>query len=120
MNDIKSRDGKNSKLVAEFMSLKRLIASLSKKQKEVGVKLDARMVSGNSKVLFYKNEYVQKSPNPTVSINVAKFKNATSKDEFMQCIKVEVAKARQVLSVGQVEQIIDTKSGSKFVTGNIE
>jgi hypothetical protein len=117
--ELKLREGRLSKLVQDFMDNKRDIALLNSAQTILKAKIEARMVTNNSKVLFYNDEYVQKCPNPTVSINVAKFKNATNKDEFMQCIKVDVAKARKVLSEGQVEQIIDTKSGSKLVTGSI-
>jgi hypothetical protein len=103
----------------EFNDNKRAIAELTQKQNRLKVKIDARMVKNNSRVLFYNSEYVEKCDNPKVSINVAKFKNATNKDEFMSCVKVDVAKARKVLSEGQVEQILDTKSGDKFVTGSI-
>jgi hypothetical protein len=96
--ELKSKEGRLSKLVQEFMDNKRAISDYNAKQAILKTKIEARMVVNNSKVLFYNDEYVQKCPNPTVSINVAKFKNATNGKEFMQCIKVD---------------------GSKLVTGSI-
>jgi hypothetical protein len=119
MNEIKAREGHLSKLVAEFMDNKRAIAEYGVKQAVLKEKLEARMVINNSKVLFYNGEYIQRADNPKVSIDVAKFKGATNGREFMQCVKVDVAKARKVLSEGQVAQIMDTKSGSKLITGSI-
>lgn len=119
MQEIKSREGRLSKLTQEFMNNKREIAELTEQQNKLKIKIDNRMVLNNCKVLFYNGEYVEKCDNPKVSINVAKFKNATNKEEFMSCITVSVAKARKVLSEGQVEQIIEKKSGNKLVTGSI-
>ncbi len=119
MNEIKAREGRLSKLVKQYMDNKAMIASYNAEQDKLKEKIEARMVINNSKVLFYNGDYIQKSPNPKVTIDVAKFKNAVNKAEFMQCVKVEVAKARKVLSEGQVAQIMDTKSGSKLVTGSI-
>lgn len=119
MQDIKDKDGRMSRLTMEFMDNKREIAELNAKQEKLKVKMDARMVLNNCKVLFYNGEYVQKADNPKVSIDVARFKSAVKGKEFMSCIKVDVAKARKVLSEGQVEQILVSKSGNKFVTGAI-
>lgn len=119
MAEIKNREGRSSRLTMEFMDNKRAIADLNAKQEKLKTKIDARMVFNNCKVLFYNGEYVQKADNPKVSIDVARFKSAVKGTEFMQCVKVDVAKARKVLSEGQVKQILITKSGDKFVTGSI-
>jgi hypothetical protein len=119
MQEIENRKGRLSKLAQEFMDNKRAIADLNEVQNKLKVKIDNRMVMNNCKVLFYNGEYVQKADSPKVSIDVVKFKSATNGKEFMQCVKVDVAKARKVLSEGQVAQIMDTKSGNKLITGSI-
>jgi hypothetical protein len=119
MKEIKNREGRMSKLVADFMDNKREISRLQAIDKELKTRVDNRMVMNNCKVLFYNGEYVEKCDNPKVSIDVARFKNATSKDEFMQCVKVDVAKARKVLLPNQVAQLLTVKSGDKLITGSI-
>jgi hypothetical protein len=119
MSDIKNKDGRMSKLVQTFMDNKRIIASYNEDQEMLKEKIDKRMVFNGCKILFCGDEYIQKADNPKVSIDVVKFKNATSRVEFMQCVKVDVAKARKVLSKSQAKQLISTKSGDKFVTGTI-
>jgi hypothetical protein len=120
MSEIKDCKGSRSTLAMAFMDNKREMAVLEAEQGKLKMKIDARMVLNNCKVLFYNGEYVQKADNPKVSIDVAKFKSATNAKEFMQCVKVDVKKARKVLSEGQVEQILITKSGDKFITGVVE
>jgi len=119
-SELKERAGRLSRLTLEYMDNKRAISSLNAEQEKLKVKIDNKMVLNNCKVVFYGNEYIQKTDNPKVSINVAKFKSATNNKDFMSCLKVDVKKARKVLTEGQVKQIINTKSGDKFVTGVIE
>jgi hypothetical protein len=119
MSDIKNRDGRLSKLVQTFMDNKRTIASYNEEQAKLKEKIDKRMVLNNCKILFYNGEYIQKADKPKVSIDVVKFKSATNNTEFMQCVKVDVAKARKVLASGQISQLLQVKSGDKLICGNI-
>jgi hypothetical protein len=119
MSYIKNKDGRMSKLVQTFMDNKRTIASYNEEQAKLKEKIDKRMVLNNCKILFYNGEYVQKADKPKVSIDVAKFKSATNDTEFMQCVKVDVAKARKVLAPGQIAQLMQVKSGDKLICGNI-